>query len=106
MNSKKMKKGNLISEISKEFDMKDLAASIPDSEDDFDWEELKDETEEVTGEEFSNLISFKVCDITFSHWEELKARVEKMGGYASDSKVFEFAVIEALNIPEECLGLS
>ena len=111
--SNEIKLGNLISEISKEFEMTDLVESMPYSQDEinsmisinkFDWDE-KNENEEVN-EKFNNIIKLKVSDITFAQWEQLKARVEKIGGYASDSKVFEFAIIEALNIPEECLGVS
>jgi len=111
--SNEIKLGNLINEISKEFEMTDLVESMPYSQDEinsmisintFDWDE-KNENEEVN-EKFNNIIKLKVSDITFSQWEQLKARVEKIGGYASDSKVFEFAIIEALNIPEECLGVS
>ena len=53
--------------------------------------------------EFEKEIKFKVTDETFARWQELKDRFENIIGYENDSKVFEFAIIEALNIPLESI---
>lgn len=112
-----LKMAELISTLIKEFPASELAKTMPYTEDqiskmsdltNFDWTQYdSDEEVDTFGDtEFNNEIKLQVSDETFARWEELKARVEKIGGYSTDSKVFEFAVIEALNIPEECLGVS
>ena len=72
----------------------------------FDFDEFETEAEIDSAEKFNIEIKFKVSHETNERWKELKDRIETIGGFSSDSKVFEFAVIEALNIPKECLGLS
>ena len=114
--SDSIKMAELISTLTKEFPASELAKTMPYSEEqiqkmseltDFDWSQYdSDEVDTFGDTEFEKEIKFKVTDETFKRWEELKERVERIGGYSSDSKVFEFAVIEALNIPEECLGVS
>tara|TARA_R110000823_G_scaffold141526_1_gene271376 strand:+ start:589 stop:1215 length:627 start_codon:yes stop_codon:yes gene_type:complete len=107
-NSDSSKLSGIISTLTKEFPIDELINTIPYTNEElstmlavnnFDWDEKNEDDDE--NEKFTNTIKLKVSDITFSHWEELKSRVEKIGGYATDSKVFEFAIIEALNIPEE-----
>jgi|21_taG_2_1085346.scaffolds.fasta_scaffold06650_4 ParB-like chromosome segregation protein Spo0J len=72
----------------------------------FDWEGLNEEDESLDLEKkdvFNNLISLKVSSDTFERWLELKTKMKQITGYDNDSKVFEFAIIEALNIPIESL---
>tara|TARA_R110000823_G_scaffold121565_1_gene246647 strand:- start:4110 stop:4760 length:651 start_codon:yes stop_codon:yes gene_type:complete len=115
--SDNLKMADLISTLAKEFPVDELALTMPYSEDeiqkmseltDFDWSQYDSDEEIATigDDEFNKEIKFMVTAETFDRWNDLKARVEKIGGYSSDAKVFEFAIIEALNIPEECLGVS
>lgn len=114
--SDNIKMAEIISTLSKEFPITELAKTMPYSEEElgqmndlikFDWQQFENDEIDTFGDtEFDKEIKLKVTEETFARWEELKARVEKIGGYATDEKVFEFAVIEALNIPEECLGVS
>lgn len=114
--SDSIKMAELISTLTKEFPAEELAKTMPYSEEQiqkmteltkFDWSQYdSDEEIDTFGDtEFDKEIKLKVTEETFARWQELKARVEKIGGYATDEKVFEFAVIETLNIPEECLGV-
>tara|TARA_R100000995_G_C3471544_1_gene118574 strand:+ start:420 stop:1064 length:645 start_codon:yes stop_codon:yes gene_type:complete len=114
--SDSIKMAELISTLTKEFPADELAKTMPYSEEQiqkmteltkFDWSQYDSEKEiDTFGDtEFNKEIKLQVTEETFARWEELKARVEKIGGYATDEKVFEFAVIETLNIPEECLGV-
>ena len=115
--SDSIKLAELITTLTKEFPVEDLVNTMPYSKDDID--NMKDlvnfnfnefgNTEEVDNfgdSEFSHEIRLKVSEETFERWSELKDRIEKIMGYKNESKVFEFAIIEALNIPEECLAVS
>jgi hypothetical protein len=114
--SDNLKMAELISTLSKEFPVEELSKTMPFTDEqikkmseltEFDWSQYDNEEIDTFGDtEFEKEIKFKVTEETFARWEELKERVGKLGGYNSDAKVFEFAVIEALNIPEECLGVS
>ena len=114
--SDNLKLAELMNTLAKEFPVDELVKTMPYNEEElskmtelveFDWEQFEND-EEITDfedEEFDKQIKFKVSHETFKRWEELKERVQKIGGYSTDSKVFEFAIIEALNIPEECLSV-
>jgi len=114
--SDSIKLAELITTLAKEFPTSELANTMPYTEEqiqkmteltEFDWNDYEnDEVDTFGDDEFNKEIKFKVSEETFKRWEELKLKVEKIGGYSTDAKVFEFAVIEALNIPEECLGVS
>lgn len=100
-----------IKEISSEFELMDLAKTLPYSEKDienysklteFDWEQYSDKNIDTLDDvEFDKTISIKVTNETFKRWLELKDKLQGIIGYDNESKVFEFAVIEALNIPLE-----
>ena len=52
--------------------------------------------------EFNKTISVNVTEETFELWLEWKKRVEQELGYENDSKVLEFALVEATNTPKKC----
>jgi len=54
-------------------------------------------------DDFDIKISLKVSKDIYKNWLELKERMKMLNGYDNESKVFEFAIIEALNIPYESL---
>lgn len=107
------KLGEIIKELSADFDIKELEATMPYSADemqnmievlDFNWDSFEDDGVEVdSAESFDNTISVKVSEETYKTWLELKKRMKEITGYDNESKVFEFAVIEALNIPLDSL---
>lgn len=53
---------------------------------------------------YDKVITLKVSDETFEAWELLCENWGDVLGYDNKSKVFEFAVIEALNVPIASLG--
>ena len=71
----------------------------------FDFNEFgnTDEVDTMSDTDFSYKVTLKVTEETYEKWKELKSRMNDILGYDNESKVFEFAVIECLNIPEECL---
>ena len=110
-----IKLSGLIKELRAEFSLEDLVKTLPYTEQeignmekltDFDWDDFNKEIEEVDtfgDTEFNIEIKFKVSHETNERWKELKDRIGTIMGYKNESKVFEFAIIEALNIPEESL---
>ena len=71
------------------------------------FEELPfDEDEEIDLSEpdpFDHTIKVKVSKDIYDNWMQLKKRMLQLNGYDNESKVIEFAIIEALNIPYESL---
>tara|TARA_R100000664_G_C2720663_1_gene114269 strand:+ start:76 stop:723 length:648 start_codon:yes stop_codon:yes gene_type:complete len=98
-----------IKEISAVFD--DLELTMPYSKQelenfktltDFDWNQYDTEQiDTLSDTEFNKTITLKITDETYKRWLELKDRMKNINGYSNESKVFEFAIIEALNIPIE-----
>jgi hypothetical protein len=109
------KLGELIKDMSETFSLDEMAKTMPFTEDemnnmidvlDFDWNTFEDDEEPLDLEKedkFDNTISFKVSEDTYKNWIKLRERMKQLNGYDNESKVFEFAVIEALNIPYESL---
>ena len=62
----------------------------------FDWDQYN---EDPTYDEEENLKSIKIVmpEETYNMWLKWKDRVKSLGDYETDSKAFEFAIIEALN---------
>lgn len=96
-----------------EISIKELDSYMPDKESDIedmvnsisiDWGDIDtlDSVHAKTGikEEYVKL-SFTVPKEVFESWVLWQDRVNRMLGYESDWKAFEFALIEALNTPEE-----
>ena len=101
-----------IKELTVEFDLKELVSTLPYTETeienlktltDFDWEQYADKEIDTFDDTFDKTINITVSNETFKRWLELKDRFQKLIGYENESKVFEFAIIEALNIPLESL---
>jgi len=103
-----------VKELTEEFDLKDLINTLPYSETeinnfskltDFDWEQYNDENSSDTFDdtEFNKTINVKVTGETYKRWLELKDRLNGIIGYDNESKVMEFAIIEAINIPLKSL---
>jgi len=110
--SDNIKLAELIKEITNEFSKEDLALTLPYNEEeiqnysellDFDWEELNnsDSLDFSEPDKFNMTINLKVTPETYAEWEKLKERLKRITGYDNESKVFEFAIIEALNTPIE-----
>lgn len=103
-----------VKELTEEFDLKDLVNTLPYSEieidnfsklTDFDWEqyETDDLSDTFSDTEFNKTINVKVTGETYKRWLELKDRLNGIIGYDNESKVLEFAIIEAINIPLKSL---
>ena len=46
-------------------------------------------------------IELKVCEETYNIWIKLRDRLKEKLGYKEPEQCFEFAIIQALNLPEE-----
>tara|TARA_R100000734_G_scaffold19098_2_gene18077 strand:+ start:333 stop:986 length:654 start_codon:yes stop_codon:yes gene_type:complete len=109
-----LKLGETFSELTKEYDIDYLADSLPFKKQEitnmielleFDWTKFDDD-DELDLEEpdpFNHTIKLKVTKEVYENWINLKKRMFEINGYDNDSKVIEFAIIEALNIPLESL---
>ena len=113
--SDSIKMAQLITSLTKEFPADDLVETMPYTMDeiinmgelvDFNFDEFenKEEVDTFGDKDFTQEIKLKVSHETYKRWEELQSKMEDGLGYKNESKVFEFAVIEALNIPNECIG--
>ena len=96
-----------IKEISNVFDDLDLTLPYTEQElenfktlSDFNWEDFEGDGK---GEDFDKKITITVSQDILDRWNELKNKFNGVIGYDNESKVFEFAIIEALNIPIESL---
>ena len=64
----------------------------------FEWEEFN--SHKVDDDEaFNKTITLKVNKHILDKWNELRDKFGGVLAYDNDSKIFEFAVVEALNIP-------
>ena len=97
-----LKLAELLGELTEEFGADEIVNSLPYNED-----ELKNFAEDGSaidkGESFDKEIKLNVSEETYNAWLKLNEKLAKLNGYDNESKVFEFAVIEALNIPDESL---
>jgi len=111
-----LKLSELVKEISESVDVDELLKTMPYSEEDiegmmklteFDWEQYdsgdEDEDDDVELDPTQRKIEFMVPTEVFENWLKWKNRVNQNLGYDSEWKAFEFAIIEALNIPIESL---
>ncbi len=107
-----LKLAELLNVMLDEYTMEDLTGTLPYSQKeienfqnllDFDWGIEEDESGMFANESFDKKITISVTQDMLDRWNELKNRFDGIIGYENDSKVFEFAVIEALNIPLESL---
>lgn len=63
-----------------------------------------DKTIDSTNDKFDKVITLKVTKETFEMWEQLCENWGEVLGYENKSKIFEFAIVEALNVPISSLG--
>lgn len=63
-----------------------------------------DKSKKTTNEKFDKVITLKVSKDTFEMWEQLCENWGEVLGYDNKSKIFEFAIVEALNVPISSLG--
>lgn len=63
-----------------------------------------DKTIDSTNDKFDKVVTLKVTKETFEMWEQLCENWGEVLGYENKSKIFEFAIVEALNVPISSLG--
>jgi len=105
----------LIKEVSENVGLDVLEESMPYTADEmqnminlleFDWEEDLTNGEELDltdQDPFNYEIKVNVSSDTFERWLDLKKKMSILLEYENESKVIEFAIIEALNTPIESL---
>ena len=64
----------------------------------------EDKTDLTKPEKFDKVITLKVSKETFEMWEQLCENWGEVLGYDNKSKIFEFAIVESLNVPIASLG--
>jgi hypothetical protein len=99
------------------FDLSDLAATMPYTDQqladmskllDFDWNDYpaqaRPESDRASSEpEGGKSIELTVPEETYNVWEKWLNRCREILGYEKPEEAFEFAIVQALNIPEESL---
>tara|TARA_R110000772_G_scaffold8732_1_gene28893 strand:- start:265 stop:600 length:336 start_codon:yes stop_codon:yes gene_type:complete len=65
---------------------------------------VDDKTIDSTNDKFDKVVTLKVTKETFEMWEQLCENWGEVLGYENKSKIFEFAIVEALNVPISSLG--
>tara|TARA_R110000823_G_scaffold4464_11_gene17331 strand:+ start:1247 stop:1582 length:336 start_codon:yes stop_codon:yes gene_type:complete len=63
-----------------------------------------DKTIDSSNDKFDKVVTLKVTKETFEMWEQLCENWGEVLGYENKSKIFEFAIVEALNVPISSLG--
>lgn len=93
-------------------DIDELLATMPYSEEElddfmnmseFDWADYEDGDADDVNDPTMKTIKLTVPTNVHEQWMAWQERVNRILGYDSDWKAFEFAVAEAMNIPEESL---
>lgn len=101
-------------EVLQEFSLEQLEKFMPDSREEmenfsklleFDWDSFNGNgnTDDETNQNGIKTIALKVPEETYNIWLKWKERCEAYLDYDNDAKCFEFAIVEALNIPKESL---
>ena len=62
------------------------------------------ERSDLSNEKFNKVITVKVTEETHEMWLKLCKNWGDVLGYDNKSKIFEFAIVESLNVPIESLG--
>lgn len=97
-------------EILKEFNIDKLEKMLPMNKDelegfskllDFDWSQF--DNAKAPEENNYKVVRIEVPEETYNLWLKWKERCKELLGYDNETKCFEFAIVEALNIPEESL---
>ena len=98
-------------DILKDFTIDELETMLPMSKEelegfekllDFDWAQFDDAGEPILKEGYKQ-IKFDVPEETYNLWLKWQKRCKELLGYDKEEKCFEFAVVEAMNIPEGSL---
>ena len=93
-------------EVLQEYSVQELKDFMPDTEEDmntfinsldFDYDENKKDNPTYDESENLKSINIKIPEETYNIWLKWKDRVKQIGNYETDSKAFEYAVVEALN---------
>ena len=64
-----------------------------------DWDDYEGDYEYE--EDYLKTIKIIVPEDTYNNWLDWKKKCAKLNGYETDSKAFEYAIIEALNLEIE-----
>lgn len=64
----------------------------------------EDKPSDLINQKFDKVVTLKVTKETFEMWEQLCDNWGDVLGYDNKSKIFEFAIVEALNVPISSLG--
>jgi len=111
----KLRLGQLMNEyVIPEYGIDDLIDFMPDTESDllnfqnmanFDWTEPEIKADSATGlDEQKKEIKLMVCEEVFNLWEKWIERASESGYLSSQERAFEFAIVEAMNVPVEKLS--
>lgn len=107
-----IKLAELVDTMLNKYDVEDLVETLPYSEKElqnmqdiltFDFNDFENDKTIFDGHDFDKKITLQVNEDILERWNELKQRFSGVIGYENDSKIFEFAIIEALNIPLESI---
>ena len=91
-------------DVLKEFSIQDLEEFMPETREemlnyermlDFDWDEF--EPDPVYDEDNLKTVKVVIPEEVYNMWIKWKGQVKEVNGYETDSKAFEFALIEAIN---------
>ena len=90
-----------------EYDMEDLEKFMPDTKEEMeDFEKILDfnfqdfDSNEEYEEEFKS-VSLKLPESVYVLWLQWKQKAQELTGSDSEITAFEYAIVEALNIPEK-----
>lgn len=115
--SNSLKLSEAIKELAEDFDVQELALTLPFTEDeiqghidllDFDFTDLNT-TDDGIGEydpdnpETWKTIAVKVPEETYHLWLNWVLKTKELLGYENDFKALEFALVEATNMPDESI---
>ena len=98
--------------VLKEYSLEDLSKIMPDTEQelesiskltDFDWSQYDEKG--VIEENKIKTIKITVSEPIYKLWEKWKNKCSNVIGYESDNASFEYAIIEALNIPDKEINM-
>lgn len=101
----------IIKSLAEKYSVEDLIKSLPYSEGQIDsmlanasidWDNIQPPADKIEHEEYRN-ITLQVKLEVHQRWKEWQERAKEHLGYESPARAFEFAIIEALNIPVESL---
>lgn len=101
-------------EVLSVYSAEELALYMPETEeeleaykniDEFDWTDPEEQNKGggLDDENGFKTVAIRVPEETYNLWTKWQKRLESSIGEVTDSRAFEFAIIEAMNVPEEKL---